>query len=230
MGATHEPFEHGYTNHTVRDGITVLKAYAGPDSSQRCGREVAALRALHGQVPVPDLIETGPDRIRTKWIAGRHGKDLLTAGHDAGVLSACGSTLKQIHEHDISTVFPDASDGSTLIHGDYGPNNILFDQTTIEVVAVLDWEWAHPGDPVEDLAWCEWIIRTFHPDSVGALDPFYAAYGERPSWPSRQSAMLTKLTEMHRFAEQREPGGSTALTRLRQLKSVQAWTEIDPRW
>jgi hypothetical protein len=23
---------------------------------------------------------------------------------------------------------------------------------------VLDWEWAHRGEPVEDLAWCEWIV------------------------------------------------------------------------
>jgi aminoglycoside phosphotransferase (APT) family kinase protein len=33
---------------------------------------------------------------------------------------------------------------------------------------VVDWEFAHLGDPVEDLAWCEWIVRMHHPEHVDA--------------------------------------------------------------
>lgn len=58
---------------------------------------------------------------------------------------------------------------------------MLFDPTTFGVTAVLDWEWTHPGEPVEDLAWCEWIIRMHHPSQVNALDGFFDAYGHRPS-------------------------------------------------
>jgi len=33
----------------------------------------------------------------------------------------------------------------------------------------VDWEWAHAGNPIEDLAWCEWIVRMHHPRDVTAL-------------------------------------------------------------
>lgn len=42
--------------------------------------------------------------------------------------------------------------GVVLVHGDYGPNNTLLDPAARQVTAVLDWEWAHAGDAVEDLA------------------------------------------------------------------------------
>src|SRR6202042_425435 len=38
-----------------------------------------------------------------------------------------------------------------LVHGDAGPGNFLFDSSGI--TAIVDWELAHAGDPVEDLAW-----------------------------------------------------------------------------
>lgn len=40
---------------------------------------------------------------------------------------------------------------AALVHGDAGPGNFAFDGD--EVTAVLDWELAHLGDPMEDLAW-----------------------------------------------------------------------------
>jgi aminoglycoside phosphotransferase (APT) family kinase protein len=39
-----------------------------------------------------------------------------------------------------------------VVHGDYRTGNFLFD-TEGEIRAVLDWEMAHLGDPLEDLAW-----------------------------------------------------------------------------
>ena len=36
-----------------------------------------------------------------------------------------------------------------LVHGDYGPQNVLLDRADLEITAVLDWEWAHAGHPVE---------------------------------------------------------------------------------
>lgn len=38
-----------------------------------------------------------------------------------------------------------------VLHGDYRLGNIVFDETG--VVSILDWELAHLGDPLEDLAW-----------------------------------------------------------------------------
>ena len=39
-----------------------------------------------------------------------------------------------------------------VVHGDYRTGNFLFDASG-EIHAILDWEMAHLGDPLEDLAW-----------------------------------------------------------------------------
>jgi aminoglycoside phosphotransferase (APT) family kinase protein len=40
-----------------------------------------------------------------------------------------------------------------LVHGDCGPQNLLFDVAAWQVSAVPKWEFADGGDPGEDLAW-----------------------------------------------------------------------------
>jgi aminoglycoside phosphotransferase (APT) family kinase protein len=40
-----------------------------------------------------------------------------------------------------------------VVHGDYRSGNVLHDGHG-RILAVLDWEMAHLGDPLEDLAWC----------------------------------------------------------------------------
>ncbi len=53
-----------------------------------------------------------------------------------------------------------------LVHGDYRSGNFLYDQTG-KIRGILDWEMAHIGDPLEDLAW--------------SLDPLWG-------WPERHLA------------------------------------------
>src|SRR5581483_1154898 len=45
---------------------------------------------------------------------------------------------------------PECSD-PTLVHGDFRAGNLLFEHDRIS--GVLDWEFAHLGDPARDLAW-----------------------------------------------------------------------------
>jgi aminoglycoside phosphotransferase (APT) family kinase protein len=60
----------------------------------------------------------------------------------------------------------------SVVHGDYRPGNVLFSGRRI--TALLDWEMAHVGDPVEDLAWA---YRSFwSPERLLPLDDFIAAY------------------------------------------------------
>ena len=62
----------------------------------------------------------------------------------------------------------------TLVHGDYKTNNLIFSD---EGTVVLDWEMAHLGDPLEDLAWT--LLWTTEHDLVGGLlsaDDYLAAY------------------------------------------------------
>lgn len=52
--------------------------------------------------------------------------------------------------HHLRTCAPKAS-GSTLVHGDFRLGNIMVGPDGL--VAALDWEIAHLGDPAEDLSW-----------------------------------------------------------------------------
>src|SRR4029077_15912686 len=40
---------------------------------------------------------------------------------------------------------------SCLVHSDLNPKNLLVDPESLEVTAVLDWEFAHAGHPFTDL-------------------------------------------------------------------------------
>jgi aminoglycoside phosphotransferase len=46
---------------------------------------------------------------------------------------------------------PDTEVPAALVHGDAGPGNFLFQGPRLQ--ALIDWELAHLGDPLEDLAW-----------------------------------------------------------------------------
>ena len=50
---------------------------------------------------------------------------------------------------------PDYHGPTVLCHGDVGPKNFMFEDGRI--TAIIDWENAHFGDPMDDLAW--WIFR-----------------------------------------------------------------------
>ena len=68
-----------------------------------------------------------------------------------------------------------------VVHGDWRIGNIAVDENGI--VAVLDWEFAHLADPVEDLAWP--LVRAWrfgaddkHLGGVGDLDRYLDRYAE----------------------------------------------------
>jgi aminoglycoside phosphotransferase (APT) family kinase protein len=109
------------------------------------------------------------------------------------------------------------------VHGDFGPNNILFDPATFGVTAVLDWEWSHPGDPIEDMAWCEWIVRMHHPRHIDALVGFFDGYGHRPSWAERHEAMQDQCRRLLDLCRRWHSDG----VRLWQhrLHTTSTWTE-----
>lgn len=51
-----------------------------------------------------------------------------------------------------------------LVHGDLNPENVLVDPGTLEVTALLDWEFAHAGHPWADLGN---LLRHLEPDQRG---------------------------------------------------------------
>ncbi|MHB8273166.1 MAG: phosphotransferase family protein [Dermatophilaceae bacterium] len=190
-------------------------------------------------------LSLGPQRMELTlgFVHGAHGQDLLDDGAAAEVLHASGRVLARIHDLNVAEILPGSIlpgsilpgsilpgsilpgsilpgsrvvAGEVLVHGDFGPNNLLFDSRpsqpselvgVLDVVAVLDWEWAHVGQRVEDLAWCEWIVRTHHPDHVAALDELFAGYGARPAWAERHAAMMVRCGQLTDLCARWEPGG-----------------------
>jgi aminoglycoside phosphotransferase len=221
-----QPLRHSYTNDTRGDGRVVVKRYEGPDAVARRDRERLMLVRLAGLLPVPALLDVDVSgELRMEFVVGVHGQELIEAGTAGPVLRACGQMLRRIHDLDLAEVLPGQPHpaGAVLVHGDYGPNNVLLDSTTFAVTAVLDWEWAHPGDAVEDLAWAEWIVRMHHSSCVPALDEFFDAYRQRPSWQQRQAAMVAQCQRLldvcHRW--------NSAAVRVWQdrLEVTSAWVE-----
>lgn len=85
------------------------------------------------------------------------------------------------------------ADEVTLVHGDFRTGNFLV--TPQGLGAVLDWEFAHFGPPMEDLAWLcvrDWRFGQLRAPAGGlsARAPFYAAY-------ERQSGRAVRPDHVH---------------------------------
>ena len=73
-----------------------------------------------------------------------------------------------------------------LVHGDYRIGNVIFGPEGAR--AVLDWELAHVGDPMEDLGWiCVRSWRFGNDDlpvgGIGSREEFWRAYEEAGGFP-----------------------------------------------
>ena len=63
-----------------------------------------------------------------------------------------------------------------LVHGDAGPGNFMFEAGHLS--AIIDWELAHVGDPMEDLAWFSMrCVMEPVPDFAAALTAYETAAG-----------------------------------------------------
>lgn len=76
---------------------------------------------------------------------------------------------------------PDRLDRVSLLQGDTGPANFMFDEG--KVSAIVDWEWAHFGDPMEDFG--NICAREFYaPCTLEAgLGPIFRRYEELSGFP-----------------------------------------------
>jgi aminoglycoside phosphotransferase (APT) family kinase protein len=57
-------------------------------------------------------------------------------------------------------------DKVSLVHADYRNGNFLFDEDTLEITAILDWELAYLGDRHHDLAYAM-LVGWGHDDASG---------------------------------------------------------------
>ena len=194
---------HGYTNFTRLANGQVEKTYDGPRRWANSSRELACLLGLADQLPVAVVVDKdlSVPRLILSLLPGRHGQDLIADGHASEVLGLAGEALVAVQRVSPETVPGLVGDGSVIVHGDFGPQNMLFDLNADCVTGVLDWESAHIGSPIEDLAWTEWIVRMHHPEAIDALDALFEAARQRPPWAQRQVAMLQQIEDLIGYCE-----------------------------
>lgn len=86
---------------------------------------------------------------------------------------------------------PESVPHMALVQGDTGPVNFMFQQDKVSVV--VDWEWGHWGDPMEDLG--NICVREFWNPS-GGLDGLFRLYEQESGLPyERFSAQYYRIQQ-----------------------------------
>jgi aminoglycoside phosphotransferase (APT) family kinase protein len=112
-------------------------AGARPKLARQCG---GILSVLHG-LPQPELPELR--RMTAASEIAELERDYRSFNWPRPVFELA---LRWLREHD-----PGPSQEVTLVHGDFRHGNLIIGPDGVR--AVLDWELAHTGDPMEDLGW-----------------------------------------------------------------------------
>ncbi|SMH42904.1 Phosphotransferase enzyme family protein [Rathayibacter oskolensis] len=81
---------------------------------------------------------------------------------DEAAYRSVGTMLRELHES--TRTSPLASGGACVVHGDPGPYNVIVASGL--PVALIDWDSAHAGDPLEDVGYAGW---TWCVQSVGHI-------------------------------------------------------------
>jgi aminoglycoside phosphotransferase (APT) family kinase protein len=130
--------------------------------ARQCGRILAAIHSID-VAAVPGLTSTEPLPQARAQLAQ------LGEPHPAFELGS-----RWLEENQPARGAP------TLVHGDFRNGNLIVGEDGVR--AVLDWELAHLGDPVEDLAWlCVRAWRFGGPEPVGgfgSIDDLLEGYRE----------------------------------------------------
>lgn len=151
------------------DARKVLAQRRTPFSIQQMGDElVAVLARLHAvdwRRELGPLLTPAPGGV-ARFEVERWAPDIETASGSSPLLHAALDWLRANAPADARLC---------LVHGDFKTNNLLFDEGRTQ--AVIDWELAHIGDPLEDLAWTM-LWNTEYDLVNGLLSPpaFLASY------------------------------------------------------
>jgi hypothetical protein len=177
------------------DGSAVVKRHASGSSAGL--RELSVLARL-ADLPVPRVLPgTCADSLRLRYVPGVSATAAVEAGHGSRVLRAMGEAIRAVQLVDPSR-FGAATRTGVVVHGDFAPYNVIVSEDGTEVRAIVDWEAAHVGDPLVDLAWCEWQCQRLFPRHTYALPHLFAGFGGSPSRGALDAALADRMSELSR--------------------------------
>lgn len=167
------------------------------DGSRRAelGTRLGALLARLAAMPMlrPGMFVDGDLRIDpfvgadldlTTYIGGL-GLD-LDPGEQAGL-----DEVAEAAQADLDTVHR-----VSLVHGDLDPKNLLVDPETVEVTGLVDWEFAHAGNPYADLG----NLLRFDRDPAFA-DAVLSTYAEALQEDRERALDLARAADLFALAE-----------------------------
>jgi len=186
----------------IVDGVVERPATAGTETAH------SFLRHLRDQgvdcAPEPVGVVDGVESLRL--IEGADGGEGWYHQHTDRGLASAARLLRRIHDASAGWVPPEgavwgapvvpAADGEDLVlcHGDPGPWNFVWrDQ---EAVALIDWDYLHPGPRLHDVSYAlrwfaplrsdemalEWHHFPEVPDRRARVATFVEAYGDLPAF------------------------------------------------
>lgn len=119
---------------------------------------------------------------------------------------------------------PQADRAPVLTHGDAGPGNFMYDNG--ELTALIDWEFAHFGDPMDDLAWFSMrCVMEPVPDYFDALRCYEEAVGapiDRQSLLYHRVLVSTRVVVIRHRAFAGEPAHAIVSRGLNRRLLVEA--------
>lgn len=127
------------------------------------------------------------------------------------VVVAFGRLLRGFHDATRGSVL--AGDGRLICHHDAGPHNVVFRDGV--PVALIDFDMAAVGDPLEDLAYAAWAwcvsSNPARPEvemQAGQVRLLLEAYGLVERWEDVVEAMIGRMGKNVIFWEERMRGGA----------------------
>ena len=182
------------TSFVPGERLDVLLPRLGPAGRRAVGGRLGVLLGRLGHMVMPragafadptlalaPLPETAVDL--PTWVAA-HADRLGWDGDDLAGLERVADRAQDLLDLDRRTC---------LVHSDLNPKNVLVDPDSLEVTALLDWEFAHAGSPWADLG----NLLRFDRDTVFA-DAVEAAY--RAFMPASPDDLLDRARAVDLFA------------------------------
>jgi aminoglycoside phosphotransferase (APT) family kinase protein len=155
------------------------------------GREAFAMQRVEGETIGRRLVRDPPSSLPHEMadeLAKIHSIEPLTFLPRGGAIERFYDELDSVGEPHPAIEYGLAwvrerltsSREATFVHGDFRLGNLA---VTDHLVAVLDWEFAHVGDPIEDVAWPLVRAWRFGADGrrlggVGDVEPYLERYNE----------------------------------------------------